>query len=426
MKGFAIIATLVFLAVSTGAAKSPEKDTLGDINDFYIDFAVPDPSAFTLLDVSSEAVSRPATPKELGAQFLNAAGDGKEIRSGIALEWAPVQTFEKDIIVGMAEYAARRPWRNLTLSFGTLRDTASARMALGMRWVPWDEGDPLIDPDNSRKIVALLKSDNDGGASRTAKTRFLVRKQERFRKIDSAIYDSKIESGADDDFPSVDPLPDSPQPVLLADSLRNIFLKHGAGLSPEDSVLIDSIVVEYSRMCEFQRLRKGSRESRLEEVLQEFAKGHWNASSLQIGGGMVWASGEFTWAGLEGERGTVYASLALKVGGWGQWIVQPKYSRASDTSGFYDIASLGSRFLAGRNDMRFSVEGLYQFDGSRKESGHTMKATVGMEFRMGEGLWLEVAGGLENPVDRFEDASILSLGSLKYAFREKPRFAGRR
>ncbi|MFQ5754167.1 MAG: hypothetical protein ACE5HI_19445, partial [bacterium] len=119
------------------------------IDSYYIDFAVPDLSAFTLLGVNANQISRPGNVKELAAALLEIAGTNGRISPGIAIEWTPSQTFASKNI---KDYQKSHLIRAITLSFATMKDANATKLGFGLRWIPVDKSDPLMDHELQKDV----------------------------------------------------------------------------------------------------------------------------------------------------------------------------------------------------------------------------------------------------------------------------------
>src|SRR5688500_8755389 len=64
-----------------------------DQRNFTLDLTPPDLSAFDLLGINPTEVTRPGTVRELAAALANGISSSGQITPGLALEWAPGQTF---------------------------------------------------------------------------------------------------------------------------------------------------------------------------------------------------------------------------------------------------------------------------------------------------------------------------------------------
>ena len=102
----------------------------------------------------------------------------------------------------------------------------------------------------------------------------------------------------------------------------------------------------------------------------------------------------------------------------------PSYNKTTDSTILKKIF-VGGRFLAGNSNTRFSIDIGYNLDLAKTSSynNKTLITDCGVEFKIDDGIFLEIAGGFKgNPVNFFKNSNILALGSLKYAIHPKSRF----
>jgi hypothetical protein len=143
---------------SAPAAKSPAATGTGDVSSpeanykqYTMDLSVPASPAFTVLGVSPETVTRPASLRDLQAALVNGIDKEGKLKSGIAVDVAPFALLWKDMSID--KYRAMN-WFGYTLantqvSFGTTQGTTdsdkSLKVGLGLHIVPWNLGDPYND-----------------------------------------------------------------------------------------------------------------------------------------------------------------------------------------------------------------------------------------------------------------------------------------
>ena len=106
-------AALLVVVCLPAAAPAEEKIS---IDDYYIDFGVPDLTALTLIGANANKVLRPGTMKELATGFLSVAETGSDIRPGVAVEWTPVRPTES-----LQQYRDSK-LKYFQLAFGTVKN----------------------------------------------------------------------------------------------------------------------------------------------------------------------------------------------------------------------------------------------------------------------------------------------------------------
>ncbi len=157
MKKFILIFAIVGLIITQKTVEAENKETINKdsitINDYYIDFAVPDLGAFTLLNTKPDFISSPGNPKEFSASLLNAIGNRTNIPPGIAIEWSPYKTFTK--ITTLKQYEKNRWLKDMQVSYGTLADSLGTKVALGFKWTWNNHIDPLLDENYQKQLILM-------------------------------------------------------------------------------------------------------------------------------------------------------------------------------------------------------------------------------------------------------------------------------
>ncbi len=113
-------------------------------------YALPESPAFSFLDTSPAAVTRPTTARALATSLLSGVGAGGQVRQGVALDVAP-WSLVPGMTVTLEEYRTSRSkyiLANTQLSLGTVRaagDSADTDLGVGARVVLFDHADPMAD-----------------------------------------------------------------------------------------------------------------------------------------------------------------------------------------------------------------------------------------------------------------------------------------
>ena len=144
-----------------------------------------------------------------------------------------------------------------------------------------------------------------------------------------------------------------------------------------------------------------------------------------MGVGATFGSANSTWNGLKSEKLTGFLGASLRASDKAQWIIQLLYSQSfRDDEREKWHYSMGSRYLQGSSDFRFSVEWAYSKSSFRDsiKIGESLRTTFGLEFKMSQGLWLEVALGGKFPQKTGEPTEMISIANIKYAFQKERRF----
>lgn len=148
------------------------------VQSVYLDLKIPSSPAFVALGVSPGNVSRPQSPQELGFSLLETVNADNKPVSGIALDFAPYLVIRGQQLT-LKKYRAnnirgyiRRALCRTQLSYGTAvltgENSGTVKMAVGLRTVLVDRGDPRMDTVLSDSISAALKISDAPGAPPTS------------------------------------------------------------------------------------------------------------------------------------------------------------------------------------------------------------------------------------------------------------------
>jgi hypothetical protein len=156
---FAAIVSVVTLVAATAAAQSApvaktaaeRKKDADTLKLYTIDLAVPDSPAFTVLGVTPDDVTRPASPKDLVTSVLNGVDKNGHLQTGMALDIAPRMLFGGDTLTwtdyknNTVDRLTARTQVSFATTKGATSDDPAVRLALGVHLTPWDTGDPRLD-----------------------------------------------------------------------------------------------------------------------------------------------------------------------------------------------------------------------------------------------------------------------------------------
>jgi len=410
------------------------------IDDYYIDFAVPDLAAFTLLGIESDQVSRPGNLKEFGIALSSLTGTAGKLNPSLAIEYAP--------LVGLTKSTESNYWKrgfrytNLALSLGTqVDDSLGNRASFGFKFVPIDNSNPVGDPAFYKLVRDLLRDKN-------------LQPDALFRRD----FENKIGSALKSDGIAIPRIPDffgvldlstgkdyrsklvkrheqgeiGALSVFLTDTLKTLSLYNS--LSVETKALLLNSAEKYADYILNKGDFKDDFEKKLKEAKEEYKKKNWNATVLQLSAGWVWNSDSATFEGLEKEKFTTFLGLSLPLGkkGWfkdhGQVILHISYT--ADESILTEIDkrfSGGTKVLLGGADQRLSIEGLFSdskldaldTDGNQIEDTF-FRWSIGAEMKLSAGSWLEFAIGGQKLING--DNRILPSFGLKHALQKEKRF----
>ncbi len=120
------------------------------------------------------------------------------------------------------------------------------------------------------------------------------------------------------------------------------------------------------------------------------------------------------------------ASTSIGVGNWGQLIGMIQYTNFFKADTNYKSNFLtGVRLIAGNSNLQVSLE--WGYNNSKSIDGKKdyvySRATLGAEVKITDGIWFEVATGLNNTLKGTQKSTPIALGAFKYALQKKSRFS---
>ncbi|WP_424962410.1 hypothetical protein [Ekhidna sp.] len=446
------------------AQEDQEKDTI-TIEDYYIDFAVPDLSALGMLGIENDEIVRPGNLKKFAAGIANFVDTDGSLKQALALEWNFMNTYNKKNPINFDKV-----WqpRNLALSLATSEeDSLGLRLGFGLKWVPLDKGDPMGDSKFYYKISTAAKSYYglesfkkefdfpqhvetvlDFGDRSNGDREIML-----LAAVISAFDISKLDSLRKDFEESKVTNMDSLVTKRLEDSINELISQtSGNPISTRvDNAFVDANLNSKKKrqlISKYVELILSSNkesyqdfESYIATIIskekEKYRERNWNAEALMVATGVVGHSTTSTYNDLTGEKFSIFASYAMPtLGGMtkqklkGQMIVQFKYETdfTGDSIDFNHI-SLGFKHLFGNSDNRLSTEALFSSaDTELLENNETstetyLRYTIGAELKISDGTWLEIAfGGQKFFEGEAEENAILTNFGFKHALRNKRRY----
>lgn len=453
MKTYILIkkALLLSLIMTSPVVFAQNKDTLITIDNLYIDLTPPEVGASTILGLDPSKVSKPTSAKELSIDLLNLVSSGATVPNGIAIEWTPWYTFSngnKSII----EYQKNPILSGLQLSFATVTDSATAKLAFGLEW-SFDKSDPLIDKNLQTKIAEaqskFLKNQPISGGVRA---NFLGRIRNFSTKIDGLFGLTNEEIFRDSlsmsknllyiEIKKEEFIPIPSKEILKKNIIAEIEMFSSKKLTKTEteSILntkeLNDLVETYIELItELHRFSRNDK-NKISGFISDHRKTNWNRFGVQVGLGHILDSPDKLWSSLESDKTTIYGSLSIPLnyskmiktdGSAGVGInFNPmiSYSSASSTDSAQATSEtfIGSRFILGYETIRFSFEGSYQYLKMKQSDFQDIKRyTIGLEVKATDGVWLEIVAGAEKNSEINSKASLISLASVKYALQNKRR-----
>ncbi|WP_422358850.1 hypothetical protein [Reichenbachiella sp.] len=414
------------------------------IEDLYVDFAIPDISSFSLLGIEEDKISRPGNINKLAVQ-LKELVPFNTITPGVAVEFSPWLLIKKDVNASSNLDQYRKPLQGLQFNFATANDSVGSHVGLGLRWVIFDDSDPLKNQNLEKEILSLV-GDLDP-ASVVIKAQGYNSTVDSFRDNlfksynvtkpeDMVIIDGYLKNHLSSPGSQSKLLNDNATLVDIQDSLSS---KYSITLSSNEKEELKELIVAYNRIVMSYVDRDALIESyskKVKEFKEKWLAEQWNAKAAHIAMGTAWNSADTTWSNLSKDVFTAFGGLS-----WplqfspsdkikGQAILQTLWRKSYDDSKVEEsYFSIGSRILLGNSERRISAEYLFsksknrdQIDGmpTMMDDIKVYRGTLGWEMKVAKGTWFELAGGFRKVEGK--GAEITSFSTIKYAFNGKSRF----
>lgn len=378
-------------AVPTAPAGDDSGDTLdgiagnlvdkyrNDLGRYLYDFSIPESPGFTVLGLSPENVVRPRTLRELVFSLKNGVDDTGHYKTGLALDFAPLQLLEDDqsLIAELKKekndhyplntfnHALSNTTVSIATAKGTTSDDESVKVGIGLNI-------PLIDKSDGRADPVLQKCFD--------------------RVLDSAVA-----------------------------AIRR------AGSNPEQGV--DPQVL--------QPLEKDA-----ENCFRDAPSKRWNASvwTVSLGYAMTSDSGKFS-DSRPGSRG-VWTSYAYGFDG-GPKILKDNAQLLLHAKSLYkervldpddeaqiverDNTSVGLGFRIGKDNLNISLQGSYAWidDRTHDRKDEQQRLALGVEYRVAKDVWLVASVGGTNG-DGVGGNDSFVLGEVKFGSATGSQFDPRK
>lgn len=436
-----LIIAMQFIVVSTYG----QKDTL-TIDDYYIDFSVPDLSALGMLGVENDEIVRPGNLKEFAAGIANFVDTDGSIKPAYAIEWSFLKTFSQS-----KEYKWNKRFlaRNLALTAGSSnQDSLGTRLAVGFKWVPFDMAEPIGDdgyynligayasgyqPQREviyseiyERISDVFNYDIQNNPTEIALNKVTI--VSGILKNEPKVYKEQILNGDINDLQK-----------FILDSITVSFEKENYELTKKEISGIKKVIVDYCSFVlsqlhpDFEDFKSFIKPS-LAKIKEDYKKEHWNAFSLQLSGGWIANSPENNYNQMDTEKfsffigasGPTFNKSYAKIKG--QWLFQAKFEDNFSNNSFLEQGfSFGGRHLLGNSDNRWSVDLLYSntsFSNQESQEIEDMvyfRYTTGFEIKLSDGTWLELVFGGQKMLKGDKDDAILTSFGFKHALQSKRR-----
>lgn len=446
-------------------AQTDKKNTLElEIKDLYLDFAIPEISAFSILNIEPNSITKPGNIKELALGITNYVNSKGDLRAGLAIEWAPFMTFNKkeNKWVDKSGKYKKVQWKNISTSLATTNDSTNVKLAGALRFAPIDKTNPLRNKewvDSVRNYFHYAVS-----LRREKQEESLNKKKREFRMnaitlLNEILNDNEILSTIIDPididnsyyiislknhFDTTSIILDR---MLVADfvleSLKRQFTENGLlGLFDNNQTDLQSLSKRFADLF-YQHYSLPSFEGNFStfvlKMKEDFKKKNWNKWALQANVGGLFESEKAVLSNLKGN----YVSAAFTTGF--PLVSQNGAEKGRISKYLYDHSQLifqikgqqylksdsinnnslfiGGRLLLGNYDKRFSIELAYisLSNGITDINNSGMRYSIGTEIRIMDNYWLELAVGGQDFKDK-AGVNILPSFAFRHAFGNENRF----
>jgi hypothetical protein len=411
----------VWLTLLTAGAAGAQS-----IDDYYLDFAVPDLPGLGVVGLTPSKVSRPGPVKELAVSLLSLADDVRTIRPGVAIAWAPKQTFPGQ---SLDDYRAG-VLRRIVVSAATVKSSRRTFIGVGGRFVVLDRTRAVDDAEFIQAVEDAIDRVAMDDVEAVVRRNRLRNDVEGFVVAVTRLVKPGVGPGDADVERLRDvwtlPAEASSAATVTPDFKRAQFLSVFAAVSrarnrdvpPLPSALADELERWATEFVVLAFQIADDRPGLIRTIRERIEKEKWNAATFYVDGGLSWMSADSTWKQLRIGAGGLMVAIGFPLGRAAQGIVQSQYRHVVDEP---SSVSIGARLLVGNSRSRLSIEGVGERQAAAVGDRWHGRATAGTEFRVADGLWLEVAAGADfnGPGGQ---SGVISLANVKYTFRTKPRF----
>lgn len=479
-----LLVCITFAATAQPKARFAPDTTA--LNELYENIEPAEIIAPSLLGVGSKSVNRPSGIQDISISLIRSFVNLPKAGEGVGLEFSPLQLLEKTKFDSIKPKALASPvnkivsqiipqykaledyrrsyrWKPIVLSGAAVTDSLASRIALG---ISYTFGAGQLDPYTAKGFMEGITAEITRhllGPGTTVAQLDNTYNDLLVKEIDRSISAATITGSRTSEVKKFlfkcpitalpRPSPGSSLNIPNGDSIRKVLVTYLDSMTILTTVEKSKIVSVLSEKAipAFQALHPATITSLrplfndtkelISKAVEDFEKRNWNAPLLQIGIGQVWRSTDNTWSRLvkQSIHGFAYGSIRPP-NAWQalsrhtQLIANLQYAYQNSDS-LKQQFGYGLRLLAGNERLRISAEGSWKhqryrvFEGGTQKPNTINRFTVGIELRMADNLWLEVAVGRTNasaiPSQVADKSSILTLADLKYGFRNRRRFAVR-
>jgi len=311
--------------------------------DHELDLSIPESPAFAALGLSPEDVIRPATPRALAASVLNAFDKQGNFQSGLALDSA-VYMLARGNELTIQEYRDNylkrflaRTQLSAASTKGFQNDDEAVRAAVGLRMVPYDDGDPRLNV-----------------------------------KLDEC-------------FTAEIPPPPPPNPGENIDQYQARVT--GAAVAE-----LEGRVAAIAQSCRERAAKEHWNDSAVElGAAPTWIQRSGKSDDLQFGGASFWSSAAYSVRNSDDDENPVLVVLQAR------FQLQQDVASPDDSDVFFEQDSLdvGTKVRFGSRTLPVSLEGSYLYeDPDGQNADHAYRFAAGLELPFPFGLlkdsWLQV------------------------------------
>lgn len=450
-----ILLTFVFITNLILCQEDIKSDTsVSSIDNYYIDFSIPKVTAFSLLNIEPSNILKPGTVKEL-VLGLGGYFDSKgNYKSGLAMEWAPLMTFNK----AKTNWEDMFQWKNLLFSMATNEDSLGGNLSMAFRWSPIDLTNPLQNQKGKSEINSIIskyrtKNSDQLDTSFTLFNKFYNDWVLHFpTNLDTL---NSMGTKINITYTSTrDKIIDSLKLMEYKTCTACISIKYKQLFTNEIKSKLPNLVLNADTLLLLSNLAANLVIAYIEDGIEvskrytneiikfksDFKKENWNKMAFEIGGGQILSSSNSNLRDLSANYNTFYLSFAMPLSRklnpenkfenfWrnnSQIMFQLKnqmYYTPDSTQN--NSLFIGTRFLAGKYNWNFSVECSYNYQTSAVTNLNQsyLQYALGGEYQVGEGNWIALALGgatVLNNTGRV-DLELLPRISFRHAFQKESR-----
>lgn len=408
-RGLVLFAAGILLAGSV-ADEGRCADTAITVRDAAVDLAVPESPALTALGLGPNMVERPSSPREFSASLLHGLDTNGDVQTGISFDVAPFLWYlGEQPLEGHQDGYLGRFLNSTLLSFAAAHGDAAGdvgtRFALGVRFTPWDEGDPRRDEGLSaclRDAVLNVEMAIRRGTKALQDEYDALVKQRSI--IERRIGDEAGQAGEE-----------------LGAALRDMVADMDRKMKALQQQLNELVAVNYAELND--RTSAAMIACRSSSDLRERL---WDRSAWSIGIVPSFVRSTGANSGLLSSGTAVWTSVAFDVLDLAQLIL---HAREQNNEQVQDPAAAGLieqdsfrwgvRARFGKPDLNFSIEGV-----SISERAHQRPADdkvqygVSLEHRIADDVWFSFSVGSEEYDNR--DDNLVVLANLRWAYTPPP------